>query len=292
MHAQAAPKDNPAIRPCLRPLSSPDNARQGCFQRHHGVFAHDVLRELQPELSIECGTLPVPRDFSGRMILVPLRMNKEMTMKYWTEDRVKTLISMWLDGNSAGKIADTLGGTTRNAVIGKVYRLGYSNRKVNKRSTPEKPASGPPRETAGSTRTARKKAKPESKPAPVNLEATSRPESEPDIESETVTGPSSVSVSTMLRKNIIPAGQPLPPQPSPNEVSEEALALVAAAEKKSLRLGLMDLTDKTCKWPVGDPASDDFWFCGLSSEPGKPYCAAHAALAFQPMSARRDRRTR
>ncbi len=214
-------------------------------------------------------------------------------MKYWTEDRVKTLISMWLDGNSAGKIADTLGGTTRNAVIGKVYRLGYSNRKVSKRSTPEKPATvDPPRETTISTHAARKKAKLDSKPAPVNLEAKSRPEAVPGVDTETETGPTSVSVSTMLRKNIIPAGQPLPPQPSPNEVSEEALALVAAAEKKSLRLGLMELTDKTCKWPVGDPAGDDFWFCGLSSEPGKPYCAAHAALAFQPMSARRDRRTR
>ena len=212
-------------------------------------------------------------------------------MKYWTEDRVKTLISMWLDGNSAGKIADTLGGTTRNAVIGKVYRLGYSNRKVSKRTAPEKPATvSTPRETTGSTRVTRKKAKAESKPAPVNLEAKSRPESDPDAETETET--SGVSVSTMLRKTIIPAGQPLPPQPSPNEVSEEALAMVAAAEKKSLRLGLLELTDKTCKWPVGDPASEDFWFCGLSSEPGKPYCAAHAALAFQPMSARRDRRTR
>ena len=58
------------------------------------------------------------------MYQVPARKNKEVTMKYWTEDRVKTLISMWLEGNSAGKIADTLGGTTRNAVIGKVYRLG------------------------------------------------------------------------------------------------------------------------------------------------------------------------
>lgn len=252
---------------------------------------------MPPVLLTGCKMLPVPRICIGCMILVPMRMNKEMTMKYWTEDRVKTLISMWLDGNSAGKIADTLGGTTRNAVIGKVYRLGYSNRKVSKRPTPEKPAIvDTPRETAGSTRAAGKKAKPVSKPAPVNPEARSGPEADPGVgpkpETGTGTGTSGVSVSTMLRKNIIPAGQPLPPQPSPNEVSEEALALVAAAEKKSLRLGLMELTDKTCKWPVGDPASDDFWFCGLSSEPGKPYCTAHSALAFQPMSARRDRRTR
>lgn len=219
------------------------------------------------------------------MIQVTVRKNKGSTMKYWTEDRVKTLISMWLEGNSAGKIADTLGGTTRNAVIGKVYRLGYSNRKVNKKASPEKPETiDQSRETVGSARQARKKAKRE--PARADAVAKSRPEPKPETKT------ANVPVATMLRKNIIPAGQPLPPQPSPNEVSEEALALVAAAEKKSLRLGLMELTDKTCKWPVGDPASNDFWFCGLSSEPGKPYCAAHAALAFQPMSARRDRRAR
>ena len=219
------------------------------------------------------------------MIQVTVRKNKESTMKYWTEDRVKTLISMWLEGNSAGKIADTLGGTTRNAVIGKVYRLGYSNRKVNKKASPEKPETiDQSRETVVSARQARKKTKRE--PARADAGAKSRPEPKPETKT------ANVPVATMLRKNIIPAGQPLPPQPSPNEVSEEALALVAAAEKKSLRLGLMELTDKTCKWPVGDPASNDFWFCGLSSEPGKPYCAAHAALAFQPMSARRDRRAR
>ena len=52
----------------------------------------------------------------------------------------------------------------------------------------------------------------------------------------------------------------------------------------------MELTEKTCKWPVGDPATEDFWFCGLGVEAGKPYCEAHNAVAFQPMSARRDRR--
>ena len=52
----------------------------------------------------------------------------------------------------------------------------------------------------------------------------------------------------------------------------------------------MELTERTCKWPVGDPATEDFWFCGLNVETGKPYCEAHNAVAFQPMSTRRDRR--
>ena len=64
----------------------------------------------------------------------------------------------------------------------------------------------------------------------------------------------------------------------------------AEVAKKARRLSLMQLTERTCKWPVGDPATDDFWFCGLTTVPGKPYCETHVAVAFQPMSARRDRR--
>jgi GcrA cell cycle regulator len=92
------------------------------------------------------------------------------------------------------------------------------------------------------------------------------------------------------RRAIIPAGQPLPPQPSANEISPEALAKVSEVEKTARKLTLMELTEKTCKWPVGDPATDNFWFCGLPVQPGKPYCEAHVGVAFQPMSARRDRR--
>ena len=92
------------------------------------------------------------------------------------------------------------------------------------------------------------------------------------------------------RKQIIPAGQPLPPQPSANEISPEALAKVNEIEKKAKKLTLMELTERTCKWPVGDPATEDFWFCGLPVQQGKPYCEAHVGVAFQPMSARRDRK--
>ena len=62
------------------------------------------------------------------------------------------------------------------------------------------------------------------------------------------------------------------------------------AEKKAKKLSLLELTEKTCKWPVGDPATEDFWFCGLATQSGKPYCEAHVGVAFQPMNSRRDRR--
>ncbi len=52
----------------------------------------------------------------------------------WNDERVELLKKLWQDGLSASQIAGELGGVTRNAVIGKVHRLGLSGR--IKSSTP------------------------------------------------------------------------------------------------------------------------------------------------------------
>jgi len=46
----------------------------------------------------------------------------------WTDERVELLKKLWADGLSASQIAAELGGVTRNAVIGKVHRLGLAGR--------------------------------------------------------------------------------------------------------------------------------------------------------------------
>src|ERR1041385_2234972 len=53
---------------------------------------------------------------------------KRPDMQTWTDDRVELLKKLWADGLSASQIAGELGGITRNAVIGKVHRLGLSGR--------------------------------------------------------------------------------------------------------------------------------------------------------------------
>ena len=58
----------------------------------------------------------------------------------WTEERVAELKKLWAEGHSASQIANRLGGVTRNAVIGKVHRLGLSGR-----ATPSRPVKRPPR---------------------------------------------------------------------------------------------------------------------------------------------------
>ena len=46
----------------------------------------------------------------------------------WNDERVELLKRLWSEGLSASQIASELGGITRNAVIGKVHRLGLSGR--------------------------------------------------------------------------------------------------------------------------------------------------------------------
>lgn len=191
----------------------------------------------------------------------------------WTDERVEILKKMWGEGQSASVIAKELGGVTRNAVIGKVHRLGLSNRTTGGTKAPAKEKAAPKVAAAA----VKPKAPPKPKPAP-------KKEAAPAASVDTKPAP------IPARKQIIPAGQPLPPQPSANEISPEALASVREVEKGAKKLNLMELTERTCKWPIGDPATEEFWFCGLGVQAGKPYCEAHVGVAFQPMSSRRDRK--
>jgi GcrA cell cycle regulator len=65
---------------------------------------------------------------------------RETSNMPWNDERVNTLKKLWAEGHSASQIAKQLGGVTRNAVIGKVHRLGLSGR-----ATPSRPVKRPPR---------------------------------------------------------------------------------------------------------------------------------------------------
>jgi GcrA cell cycle regulator len=53
----------------------------------------------------------------------------------WTDDKVKILKKLWSEGLSASQIANRIGDVTRNAVIGKVHRLGLESRAKSIRSS-------------------------------------------------------------------------------------------------------------------------------------------------------------
>ena len=152
----------------------------------------------------------------------------------WTEERVATLTKLWADGLSASQIAAELGGVTRNAVIGKVHRLGLSGRAKTSSSGPKRV----------------KRAR--------NSYAT-----KPRAGSRTQNG---------MRK-------------LPGMNSRVILDDIEAPVSKTM--DLVDLTEKTCRWPEGDPETDDFNFCGNTTHEDTPYCEYHCRLAYHPGSDRR-----
>jgi len=174
----------------------------------------------------------------------------------WTEERVERLKKFLDDGLTASQIAKELGDVTRNAVIGKIHRLGLANRPDEPDDMSKTPQEGAEASDGGSGEGSNN-----GSAAPAN-------------------------------EGSAPADQPPPPPPqlSASEIRARALENIREVEMRARKLDLLELTERTCKWPIGDPATDDFWFCGLAAKPGKPYCEAHAAVAFQPPNSRRDRR--
>lgn len=75
-------------------------------------------------------------------------------------------------------------------------------------------------------------------------------------------------------------------------IAKPAKPVIDVAEKEepvviptTARVALMDLTLRSCRWPIGDPKDASFGFCGalgadLLADPARPYCAAHATIAY------------
>ena len=136
----------------------------------------------------------------------------------WSDDRIERLRTLWADDElSASDIARRLG-ITRNAVLGKIHRLGLSNRR---------PPAGPRSIVPRPPKVAR------------------------------------------VRRAKIPS-PPSPPKAAPRP--ELGPGLVARLE---------DLPAQACHWPVGDPASVAFRFCGRAASRA-PYCEDHRQVAYQP----------
>jgi len=51
---------------------------------------------------------------------------------------------------------------------------------------------------------------------------------------------------------------------------------------------LEELTDDTCRWPIGHPYEENFYFCGRKPMEKFPYCKLHVLYAFQPKNAKEE----
>jgi GcrA cell cycle regulator len=147
-----------------------------------------------------------------------------MTSQGWTDERVEKLKQLWLAGHSAAQVAQTLGGVSRNAVIGKLHRLGLTGIRV----------------------------------------AAARP------------------------RRIAPAAA-RPSRPVRSAKPARAAAPAAASDFAPAEPGLVrdttGLRRHVCKWPIGDPRTADFSFCGRRAPGEGPYCPEHHRIAHRPTPA-------
>lgn len=176
----------------------------------------------------------------------------------WTDERVEKLKKLWSEGLSASQIAAQLGGVSRNAVIGKVHRLNLPGRaKAGGAPAPRTP-----------------------KRTPVQPTAQARP--------QVTSSSASFAPRTVTRTVARPAGATMLKE----EIEMDALEVMEHSADDVVvpifrRVPLIRLTERTCKWPLGDPLKEDFCFCGNDSPDTSPYCTFHQKLAYQPSAERR-----
>lgn len=78
------------------------------------------------------------------------------------------------------------------------------------------------------------------------------------------------------RKPTRPRPKRKPQPPIHARTRDEDLAIPFERRKT-----LLELTDQTCRYPVGDPDKPEFFFCGAKSLETYPYCAGHCAVAYE-----------
>lgn len=173
----------------------------------------------------------------------------------WTDEVVVRLRQLYQQGLSATQIGIRLG-TSRNAVIGKLHRLGLMRGHAPAKPRPTRLK--PDRETRLTAIAL------PGRPAPIRL-------------SEFSMGGHQ---KKMLNARIGNAIKALPIEPPPQPRGDKP--------------GLMQLGMRDCRWPYGDPRHPDFHFCGATvpgaSVEDTPYCAAHAREAVAPIQPRITRK--
>jgi GcrA cell cycle regulator len=168
----------------------------------------------------------------------------------WTPEREARLTKLWFEGFSTAQIAVLLGdGITRNAVIGKVNRLGLFSRAKAPATVSQRPRVKParpaaPRPAASATRG--------------NTAFALKPQSMPIARPQ-------------------PADEVAVPMVHPEQPICEPVTTGSAG------CTIMELREAMCRWPLGDPKTAEFRFCGgkKAAVGNGPYCAYHTRLAYQ-----------
>ncbi|MDE6250317.1 MAG: GcrA cell cycle regulator [Alphaproteobacteria bacterium] len=192
--------------------------------------------------------------------------------KGWDNATLKKLKALTGKGLSTAEIGKRLG-LSKNAVVGKLNRLGWNSKATGATAeTPKAPATK-------KTKTAEPKkavAAPKTKKT-----AAAKP-------AKKTTAKAAPAKKTTASKAT--ASKTAPKKAAP----KEAAAPKATSDKKSLNknlamhqriiqhsLEMANLKPNQCRWPIGDPDSEHFHFCGETVFVGKPYCYEHCKQAYQ-----------
>ncbi len=171
----------------------------------------------------------------------------------WDNATLKKLKSLVGKGLSTAEIGKKLG-VSKNAVVGKLNRLGWNPKAGGVDVKTEiKPVKTPKsaKKTVVETSVKKDVSKPVVKTTVKKVaEKKSAQEPAPEVKADTKT-----------------------------KVSTKSLA----AHQRIIQhpLGLANLKKDQCRWPIGDPDSEDFHFCGKKVFAGKPYCFEHCKQAYQ-----------
>lgn len=83
---------------------------------------------------------------------------------------------------------------------------------------------------------------------------------------------------SMSRKSYTRAKPVIVKEPPAPVVEEEPVTL-----EDGSHVTILTITDRMCRWPIGDPVASNFHFCGRAPKAGAPYCEAHCRKAYQPV---------
>lgn len=165
----------------------------------------------------------------------------------WTPERIDELKRLWDAGHSASEIGKQLG-VSKNAVVGKAHRL-----KLAARPSPIKRGGGTTRR----------------RPAAAQRQAAARAATASPFSGTSVPAGAGSNGSASNGK-AVSASPFVAPEP-------ERSPIRARSRTRAVR---SSLSSQSCAWPIGDPGDASFHFCGEPTVPGKPYCAAHCAMAY------------
>lgn len=183
----------------------------------------------------------------------------------WTKiprDDLRTRLTAYCgEGLSAQQIADKFENCSRSAAIGMISRLKLQLKSGNPRRRGKA-------KVAGISEATPKVAKPAARKASKLVQQTSswRGASNPPA------GDFKARAEQREKSPGLPA----------HLVTGEARRPIDAVIPISRRLQLTELTERTCKWPNGDPQAEDFGFCGNEAAQTGPYCRYHARVSYAP----------